>query len=135
MIELVVDASVIAKWWWTLREEDVERALLLRDRLLRGELVFVVPTLLFLELLNAAARRWRWTPEQVASLALQLGRLRFIVHEPALPAIARWASRGLSAYDASYVALAEQRGATLITTAAQIIAVAPTIARHLRDYT
>lgn len=102
---------------------------------MRGGLVTVdVPALLFLELLNAAARRWRWSESELRDMAQELAELPFVVGEPPLEAIARWASRGLSAYDASDVALAEQRGLTLVTTDEQIVAVAPTVARHLRDY-
>ena len=133
MNELVVDASVIVKWFRHQHESNRDEALSLRERM-RGGLVVVVPALLFLELLNSAARRWGWSASELRDLAQELAAMPFVVAEPSLEAVARWASLGLSAYDASYVALAEQRGATLVTTDEQIVAVAPAVARHLRDY-
>jgi predicted nucleic acid-binding protein len=132
--EAVVDGSVVAKWYKPQDEPDLASALLLRERALRGEVLLVAPALLYLEMLNAAARRWRWDAAELRNMAHELSALPFVITEPGLEAVARWASRGLSAYDASYVALAEQRGATLVTTDEQIVAVAPAIARHLRDY-
>jgi predicted nucleic acid-binding protein len=131
--ELVVDASVIVKWFRHQHESYLAEALRLREQM-RGGLVVVVPTLIFLEVLNSAARRWGWSASELRDLVQELVAMPFVVAEPSLEAVARWASRGLSAYDASYVALAEQRRATLVTTDEQVIAVAPGIARHLRDY-
>ena len=125
---------MIVKWFRHQHESDLEQALRLRERMRGGLVTVVVPALLFLELLNAAARRWRWSESELRDMAQELAELPFVVGEPPLEAIARWASQGLSAYDASYVALAEQRGLTLVTTDEQIVAVAPAVARHLRDY-
>ncbi|MGC9155641.1 MAG: hypothetical protein ACP5HZ_08340 [Ferrimicrobium sp.] len=43
-------------------------------------------------------------------LAEALGDLAFEVAEPTVQSVARWVSLGLTAYDAAYVALAEDRG-------------------------
>jgi predicted nucleic acid-binding protein len=43
--------------------------------------------------------------------------------------IASWTARGLTAYDATYVALAEERGIGLVTNDRQILALAEGIAR------
>ena len=59
----------------------------------------------------------------------QLDRTRFDVVEPELKPIARWIGRGLTAYDASYVALAEQLGIPLITVDRAILEAAPRIGR------
>jgi predicted nucleic acid-binding protein len=45
--------------------------------------------------------------------------------------VASWVVRGLTAYDAVYVALAEERGQALVTDDDTIIAVAGEIARPL----
>ena len=96
-----------------------------------GRLDVAVPRLLFLEILNVAARRWHWPEKELVELADALQSLGFEVAEPPLDAVAAWAARGLSAYDACYVALAETRGVALVTTDAEIAAAAPSIARSL----
>lgn len=71
------------------------------------------PPTLLLEVLNVAGRKWLVGPD--------------------LPAVARWVGRGLSAYDAAYVAVAEAAGVELVTADRRIVEVAPGIARDLAD--
>jgi predicted nucleic acid-binding protein len=132
--EVAADASVIAKWFKTDGEANVGEAQLLRQRFLSGALVLVVPPLLFLELINTAARRWRWPAVRLDALASDLVRLPFAVREPRLEAVAHWCGRGLAAYDASYVAVAAQRGVPLITTDEEVLAAAGGLARPLSGY-
>lgn len=87
--------------------------------------------MLFLELLNVAGRRWKWSDGRLARFAAALDDLGFDVGEPELASIAAWTSRGLTAYDSAYVALAENLGLPLITDDELILAVAPEVARPL----
>lgn len=89
----------------------------------------VVPALCYLEILNVAARRWRWDGSSLLGLSAELERLDFEVADPPLAAIARWAGEGLTAYDACYVALAEIRGVPLVTNDQTVISLAPDIAQ------
>jgi len=132
--ELVLDASIATKWFRVNSEADILLAERLLERHLAGELRIVVPLLLFLELLNAAARRWRWTPRELEHMADRLGEVGFDVAEPSLAGIARWSSRGLTAYDACYVALAEERGVPLVTADERILAVCRGIGRRVGDF-
>ena len=120
----MLDASVVTKWFTTDLDNGSQAAQHLKEEFDAGELLPVVPPLLFLELLNTAARRWHWSPEQLQRMSNGLETLSFDVREPPLSAVARWAGRGLSAYDASYVALAEALGLVVITTDRQILEVA-----------
>jgi predicted nucleic acid-binding protein len=122
--EAVLDASVVLKWFHSEGEENVEAARRLREHFEAGELRALAPPLLWLEVLNIAARRWRWTEKQLEQLAASLPELGFELLEPELPDIARWTARGLTAYDAAYVALAEQTGVELITDDAEIVRLA-----------
>ena len=128
MTEVVLDASVVAKWFSPRTEEGQADAHLIRKRYGAGELLVVVPPLLFLELINLAARRWAWEEAAVLTMTISLEELDFEVGESELAAVAAWASRGLTAYDAAYVALAEARGIRLVTDDQRILEVAPGIA-------
>jgi predicted nucleic acid-binding protein len=50
------------------------------------------------------------------------------VREARLDSVARWTARGLTAYDASYVALAEEQAIRLITADQRIVETAAPVA-------
>ena len=89
--------------------------------------------LLFLELINIAARRRAWPADRLSELARGLLAARFIIGEPPLDRVAYWAGRGLTAYDACYVALAEERRTVVITADERILAVADKLADPLSE--
>ncbi len=130
MSEAVLDASVVLKWFAAEQRGSAE-ARRLRDDYAAGSLSVVAPTLLFLELLNVAGRRWGWNEAALLELAAALDDLSFEVGEPDVAAIAAWVARGLTSYDANYVALAESRGVPLVTDDETILEVAPGVARPL----
>ena len=132
MREVVLDSSVILKWF-TDGEEHQDRARAFQVAFEEGRLRVIAPRLVMLELLNAAASGWRWTSEQLADFASGLGKLRFELVDPSLDDIARWAGRGLSAYDAAFVAVAEAAGVELVTADRGIARIATGIARPLAD--
>lgn len=118
-LPLVVDASVVLKWQLD-DEEDVDRALALRDDFLVHQSVTLhAPTLLLYELANAlrsAGRRARLS-EQVEQQAMaNLVACRIELHAPDAGDVLATAWRlDLSAYDASYAALAVELDAALWT--------------------
>lgn len=128
MTEAVLDASVVLKWFHSKGEQNIEAARRLRERFEAGELRALAPPLLWLEVLNVAARRWGWGEDRLEQLAISLPELGFEMLEPELSDIARWSASGLTAYDASYVAVAERAGVELITDDAEIVRVAPELA-------
>jgi predicted nucleic acid-binding protein len=131
VIEVVLDASVVLKWFRTEGERHWQAAREVRDRFEAGRSLTFVPPLLFIEILNVAGRRWRYAPQPLEQLAATLPRLGFELVDPDLRTIARWTARGLTAYDAAYVAVAEQTGARLITDDDEIIRVAPGLTTSL----
>lgn len=131
MTELVLDASVVLKWFAAADEPLAGEARAIRERYRAGEVAVTVPSLLFLELLNVAGRRWGWEEDSLAALAASLDDLGFDVGEAELAEIAVWTARGLTAYDAAYVALAESRGLPLVTGDELILTVAPGVAQPL----
>jgi predicted nucleic acid-binding protein len=130
LTEAVLDASVLLKWFAPEQRGSVE-ARELRNEYEAGRLSVAVPALLFLELLNMAGRRWRWDEGALLELAEALEDLLFEVGEPGLQSVASWVARGLTAYDAVYVALAEERALTLVTDDETIVALAGEITRPL----
>ncbi|MGH2916517.1 MAG: type II toxin-antitoxin system VapC family toxin [Solirubrobacteraceae bacterium] len=126
-------ASVVVKWFHRQGGRHVDAALVLREQFSAGELRALAPPLLALEVVNLAARRWRWPQARLERLAEALALLRFDLVEPDLATVARWAARGLTAFDAAYVAVAEQAGAQLITDDDTLVRAAPGLAVALAD--
>jgi predicted nucleic acid-binding protein len=81
--------------------------------------------------LNVAARRWSWDERALVKLVATLRAFRFDIRDSQIERVASWAARGLSAYDATYVALAEAEGIELITDDDLILDVATGVARRL----
>jgi predicted nucleic acid-binding protein len=131
--EFVLDASVVLKWFNREGEVHAEAAGALRGDFEAGELRVIAPPLLWLEIINVAARRWGWSSSQLELLASALSELGFELVEPEPEAIARWAGRGLTAYDAAYVAVAEETGVPVITDDAQICRLATGLSEPLGE--
>jgi len=121
----VLDASVLGRWVF---EPNDAAAGALRAEFEAGELTVAVPALAFLELLNVAGRQLRWAADELTELADRIQRSGFDVLEPDLARVAPWVARGLTAYDASYVALAEQLDMPLATADRLILELAPRLA-------
>lgn len=131
MTEVVLDASVVLKWFRARGEANVSAARALRVDYEAGTLTVLAPSLLRLELINVAARRWQLAERRLLELAQAVGDLGFQLVEPPLESVARWSARGLTAYDAAYVAVAEATGAPLVTDDELILSVASGLARPL----
>ena len=131
MIEVVLDASVVLKWFRAEGERHIEAARALRTAFEAGELFVFAPALLRLEIINVAGWRWRWDEAALAELAVGLDDLGFELSEPDLTRVAHWTARGLTAYDAAYVAVAEATHTRLVTDDDLIVATAGQIAQSL----
>lgn len=133
MIEAVLDASVVIKWFRSEGERHVGYARALRRSFEAGELIVFTPPLLRLEIVNVAGRRWRWDEAALVDLAAALDELGFEQTEPDLLRVARWTARGLTAYDGAYVAVAEAIGTRLITDDDLIVEIAGDTAQSLAE--
>jgi predicted nucleic acid-binding protein len=123
--ELVLDASVVLKWFRTEGERHVNEARALRADFEAGRAFAFVPRLLFTEIINVAGRRWRFEAARLEKVAATLPNLGFEVVDTDLRLVARWTASGLTAYDATYVAVAEHTGAVLVTDDEEIARAAP----------
>lgn len=126
MREVVLDASVIARWFGPTADPP---SAAWRSDFEAGRIDITVPALIFVELLNVAGRQWHWTEDRLLELVRRLEVSRFEIIDPHLDRVAFWTARRLTAYDATYVALAEERGVPLVTNDRQIVAVAEGIAQ------
>jgi predicted nucleic acid-binding protein len=131
--EAVLDASVVVKWFRSEGEGHVDPARALRRSFETGELVVFTPSLLRLEIVNVAGRRWRWAEAALVDLAAALDDLGFESIDPDLVRVAHWTARGLTAYDAAYVAVAEAIGTRLVTDDDLIVEIAREIAQPLAE--
>lgn len=134
MSDLVLDASVILKWFRAAGERHVRAARVLRSQFEAGELTAFAPSLLKLEIVNVAGRRWGWDEPSLLELAKSLDDLGLEVVQSETSRVARWTARGLTAYDAAYVAVAEAEAITLVTDDELVCATAPGVTRPLRDW-
>lgn len=133
MNEAMLDSSVVLKWLDPSERRHQAPARALRRAYEEGVLRVTAPRFLTLEILNVVGRRWRRGADELTAIAALLGSLRFDLVDPVLGDVARWTARGLSAYDAAYVAVAEAAGVALVTDDAEILQVAPEIARPLAE--
>lgn len=133
MTEVVLDASVVLKWFRADGERHLSPARSLRAAFEAGELIVFAPPLLRLEIVNVAGRRWCWAESALVELAAALDELGFELIEPELARVAYWTARGLTAYDAAYVAVAETNNTRLVTDDDLIVALAGEVATALAD--
>ncbi len=133
MRRVVLDASVVMKWFKPEDETSVSEARLLRQEYEAGTLRLAAPFLLPFEVLNALARRWRWGTEDLGATASALDELAVDYVQPDLVAVTGWVGRGLSAYDAAYLAVAEQERAPLITADERLLVTAKGVAVGLTE--
>jgi predicted nucleic acid-binding protein len=129
--EVVLDASVVFKWVSDEEEQGSAAARALEATYMLGALPVTVPYLQDLEFMKIDARRRAWPADRLMEMARDLLASRFVTGQPPLERVAYWAGRGLTAYDACYVALAEDRRTVVITADERILAVAGDLAEPL----
>ena len=132
----MVDASVCAKWY--LDEEYSDRARLLRDEFVKGQIAITVPSLLFYETLNALRYSRAFDEKELPVVADSLSKYGFEVWEPR-GKVYREAARlslaqDITVYDAAYVALSEHLRALFYTVDKKLLDRFPRRARHIRIF-
>jgi len=133
--EIVIDASVAAKWF--LDEQFSDKARLIRDSFILQKLAISVPSLLFYETLNALRYTELYDADELAEAARSLSKYGFNIHEPKgrlYEETARTSQKyDISIYDAAYLALASHLHTHLYTTDLELIRKAPRYAKHIRE--
>jgi predicted nucleic acid-binding protein len=136
---IVVDASVVAKWY--LPERDHESARALRDAYLEGRCRLLAPALLPFEVVNALAFSGHYDGEGLEEAAETLPEYGIqLVPFGAIGPVARVArDADVTVYDAAYVALASSRASVVYTADERLIESVGEgeygdIVRHVRSY-
>ncbi|MFT3871789.1 MAG: type II toxin-antitoxin system VapC family toxin [Nocardioides sp.] len=126
MTRLLLDTSVLIKWFHSEGEAEVDEARAIRDAHLRGDLDAHILDLAIYEVGNVLARALGWGAGDVAA---QLDDLLTIVGPPLvmspvwLPEAARLAEvHGLSFYDASWAATAAALDVPLVSADRRLVA-------------
>jgi len=120
MRPVVIDASVALKWV-APHEAGHQQAITIQQDAAASRLELLAPTILGLEMLNVTGRRWRWDAADVEDLGAEIADLGISWSEPDLFRVGGWVGRGLTAYDAAYVVVAEQHDTQLVTADQQIL--------------
>lgn len=113
---LVIDASVMVKWF--LNEENSDKARIIRSELENGDISIIVPELLFLEIPNSL--RYNKVKEKniltankiLFGTGLEVAGLN---EEIMLKAIENSIKYNITIYDSLYVTIAQLHGIALIT--------------------
>lgn len=133
---IVLDTSIVVGWFF---EDEPLRELCLRvrDRLRHDPSLFIVPHLFHSEFAHVLARRSGRDAGFVTAavqLLLRLGVRTLALPETALLRVAHWACQGLSGYDATFLALAEDVGGTWLTADERAAKIAGAGAQTLRGW-
>lgn len=113
----VVDASIAVKWF--TNEKDTSKALTIRDAHINGEIVIIVPDLIFLEALNALKYKkldkesLNNVNENLWDLQLHVEKMNSYILDKAISISLEY---DLTLYDSMYAAIAQLHGCQLVTT-------------------
>jgi predicted nucleic acid-binding protein len=117
--KIVVDTSVLIKWFKTRDEDLLKEARALLQEVEARSLAVHVPALLLYEVGNILLLKTRLGPAGLDDAIERLESLPFVVAPPAVPLLKRAARLGrelaLTFYDASFLALAVELDCPCIT--------------------
>ena len=123
MSEIVIDASVVVKWF--IEEIDSDKARYLRDKFIDGKIELTVPTLLYFEVLNALKYSQLFDPSELDDAGESLENYGFkvitIKNEIREHMIKVAVDHDMSIYDASYLGLSIVLGKIFCTADEKII--------------
>lgn len=133
--KIVLDSSIIIKWFRSNGEEKVVEARNYLQRIIAGEIVILVPDLLYYEIANIAKNDktqsqdfWQDSLETLFSSSLEVlpPDNSFIKKAYKLAK-----DLNISVYDACYLVLARDNGSFLVTADKELLAKAPGLTKSL----
>ena len=119
---LVIDASVVLKWFSGDKELDRDLAIKVYEEMSRGEIRLIAPEFLLVEVSNVLARKKKLPKDdlkRVVDMLMESG-IEFLGVPIDLVVDATY-KHEISVYDALYVALAETQGVGLLTEDARLL--------------
>jgi len=137
--KVVVDASVVVKWF--VEEEYSKEALMLRDSYVDGAVDLIAPSLLCFEVVNALKYSGAFGEDELKEVLRALDDYQITLFdleggygEKAIEIAMR---KGVTMYDAAYVALALLQDATLYTADENLLEKVSEFkrVRHVREFT
>jgi predicted nucleic acid-binding protein len=118
-LSLVLDASVVMKWYSPSGESGVQQAVDILEKITRVEISIYVPELLYYEVANALTCKTTYSQEKVQTAISNLYTLdlRVVPVEPAIMGHAIQLARQhkITVYDACYIAVAASNKCPLVT--------------------
>lgn len=119
MREFVLDTSVVLKWFSTFNQNDLDHALQLRQDMLDGSILFIVPELFFYELANALRYNPNFSPKDVNEalhsvfdMGLEVRKVDRKVMEQATTIAFKY---NITIYDAYFLALSRKEEKPFMT--------------------
>lgn len=138
MADIVVDASVVAKWY--IPEQDHEEARELRDDFLEGTHDLYAPALMPFEAINALRYSGHYDGERLVEASETLPEYGIeLVPYRRIGDVARVANaQDITVYDAAYLSLAREYDGTAYTADSQLLDSLTdeyeNVAEHIRTY-
>ena len=136
MSEIVIDASVVVKWF--IEEIDSDKARFLRDKFIDGKIELTVPSLLYFEVLNALKYSQLFDQSELDDAGESLENYGFnvitIKDEIRKHMIRVAVDHEMSIYDASYLGLSIGLGKIYYTADEKIIKKLPsTLKKNVKN--
>jgi len=118
-MDLVLDTSVVVKWFVRPPEEDLEAALEVRRRVVEAELNLIIPDLMFYELVNVLLYQPQLRIQEAANALDSLEAMDLDVrpfsYSLGNEAVQLGKATGITAYDAYFIVFAEAFRCPLVT--------------------
>ena len=139
-MNIVLDASVVIKWFKDEDEKYVDSALSMQDRKWSGDIEIIVPDLLFLEVLNTFLTKKGFTGEDITAIKESLVKMNMEVIYPGSKLLGETINiavkNSLTFYDALYIAVADASKAVLYTEDIEILSCSKDYGfiKHIKDY-
>lgn len=122
MTTVVLDASIIIKWFQQEREEQLEEAEILWKKHLNQDININVPSILYYELYNHLSRNPKTDITSVMGFIRESDLIETNLDEGLILATVAFVRKYyISFYDASYIALAYELGCDLITADKKLV--------------
>ena len=134
--EVVVDASVIVKWF--VEEEGSDKSLKLRDQYIEGRVGIIAPELVIFEALNALYYKKLFSEDELKEISEALEAYSLTLYplrgEYADKAVEIALKNDVTIYDASYIALAVIKDAHMYTADKKLIRkLKPEYQKHVKS--